>query len=167
MNWDALGALAELLGAIAVIATLVYLAAQVRENTKSLKGFSVDSTLNAGMNMTQSLADDPELSTLFGQGMENWDTLSEEERMRIIYLLFRYFKCLESMHYQFTVGILDESLWIGWRNQLAEYAQTKAGKVYLRDRKHWYSPEFIEMMESLAPARQHVSTGTLSTKVSG
>lgn len=107
MNWDALGALAELLGAIAVIATLVYLAAQVRENTKSLKGFSVDSTLNAGMNMTQSLADDPELGTLFGQGMENWGTLSEEERMRLIYLLFRYFKCLESMHYQFTVGILD------------------------------------------------------------
>ena len=117
--------------------------------------------------MTQSLADDPELGTLFGQGMENWDTLSEEERMRLIYLLFRYFKCLESMHYQFTVGILDESLWIGWRNQLAEYAQTKAGKVYLRDRKHWYSPEFIEMLESLAPARQHVSTGRLSTKVSG
>ena len=40
MNWDALGAIGELIGAVAVIATLVYVAAQVRENTKSLEGSS-------------------------------------------------------------------------------------------------------------------------------
>jgi hypothetical protein len=30
MNWDAIGAIAELLGAIGVIASLVYLAGQIR-----------------------------------------------------------------------------------------------------------------------------------------
>ena len=34
MNWDALGAMAELLGAISVLLTLIYLAIQVRENSK-------------------------------------------------------------------------------------------------------------------------------------
>ncbi len=35
MNWDAIGAIAELLGAIGVILTLVYLATQIRQNTES------------------------------------------------------------------------------------------------------------------------------------
>lgn len=37
MNWDAMGAVAELLGAIAVFVTIVYLTVQVRQNAKALK----------------------------------------------------------------------------------------------------------------------------------
>ena len=37
MNWDALGAIAELLGAIAVFLTLAYLTVQVRQNSAALK----------------------------------------------------------------------------------------------------------------------------------
>jgi hypothetical protein len=44
MNWDAIGAIAELLGAIGVIASLIYLATQIRqsreqmfENTRALQ----------------------------------------------------------------------------------------------------------------------------------
>ena len=37
MNWDAIGATGEVLGAIAVVATLIYLAIQIRENTRASK----------------------------------------------------------------------------------------------------------------------------------
>ena len=44
MNWDAIGAIAETLGAVGVIASLVYLAGQIRqsreqtaENTRALR----------------------------------------------------------------------------------------------------------------------------------
>ena len=33
MNWDAVGAIGEIIGAVAVVATLYYLALQIRENT--------------------------------------------------------------------------------------------------------------------------------------
>ena len=36
MNWDALGAVAEALGAVGVVATLVYLSVQVRRNSKEI-----------------------------------------------------------------------------------------------------------------------------------
>ncbi len=38
MNWDAIGAIAELLGAIGVIASLVYLARQMSQNTRASPG---------------------------------------------------------------------------------------------------------------------------------
>ena len=36
MNWDALGAVAEALGAAGVVVTLVYLSVQVRRNSKEI-----------------------------------------------------------------------------------------------------------------------------------
>ena len=44
MNWEAIGAVGEVLGAVAVVITLVYLARQLRENTKSIRLQSVEST---------------------------------------------------------------------------------------------------------------------------
>jgi hypothetical protein len=38
MNWDAIGAVAELLGAAGVIVSLGYLAIQIRQNTAALRG---------------------------------------------------------------------------------------------------------------------------------
>ena len=37
MNWDAIGAIAELLGAIGVIASLVYLAGQIRQSREQMR----------------------------------------------------------------------------------------------------------------------------------
>ena len=37
MNWDAIGAIAERLGAIGVVVSLLYLATQIRQNTKSVR----------------------------------------------------------------------------------------------------------------------------------
>jgi hypothetical protein len=45
MNWEAAGAVGEILGALAVLATIVYLARQVRDNSKQVK-----------LNTTQSYA---------------------------------------------------------------------------------------------------------------
>ena len=45
MNWDAIGAVGEILGAAAVVATLVYLAQQIRRNAKSVEGSSIQAIL--------------------------------------------------------------------------------------------------------------------------
>jgi hypothetical protein len=42
MNWDAIGAIAELLGALGVLGSLLYLAVQIRQNTKALRGIAID-----------------------------------------------------------------------------------------------------------------------------
>ena len=43
MNWEAIGAVGEVAGAIGVIATLTYLAVQIRLNTKAIRGATLDS----------------------------------------------------------------------------------------------------------------------------
>lgn len=37
MNWDALGAIGEIIGAFAVVITLIYVAAQMRQNNRQIE----------------------------------------------------------------------------------------------------------------------------------
>jgi len=46
MNWEAIGAIGEVLGALGVIVTLVYLAFQIRQNTSALKLNAEQSAVN-------------------------------------------------------------------------------------------------------------------------
>ena len=41
MNWEAIGAVGETVGALAVLLTLVYLAMQIRQNTRSVQAAAV------------------------------------------------------------------------------------------------------------------------------
>ena len=43
MNWEAIGAIGEVLGAVGVIASLIYLAIQVRQNTRSVEAATYQS----------------------------------------------------------------------------------------------------------------------------
>ena len=47
MNWDAIGAIGEVIGALAVFITLGYLAIQIRQNTKAVRASALDSSVNA------------------------------------------------------------------------------------------------------------------------
>ena len=60
MNWEAVGAISQIVGAVLVGITLIYLAVQLRQNTSALKS----STFLA-------------ISTLMGSTMEIWATHSD------------------------------------------------------------------------------------------
>ena len=62
MNWDAIGAIGEVVGALAVFATLVYLARQIRESNKHAKSTSSKDVMN-GFGEVNALATQASLAT--------------------------------------------------------------------------------------------------------
>ena len=47
MNWDAIGAIGEIIGAAGVISTLIYLAIQIRQNTTAMNRATVRQALES------------------------------------------------------------------------------------------------------------------------
>ena len=69
MNWDAIGAIGEVVGAAGVIASLLYLAIQVRASTRAS---AVDAKLRAAemrIEFINSLINTPELNDLWLRGL--------------------------------------------------------------------------------------------------
>jgi hypothetical protein len=82
MIWDAVGAIAELLGAIGIIGSLIYVASQVRASTVASK---VESKLRLTQNMVDYddlLISSPELNKIMIDGRKSIETLSKSEYLQ-------------------------------------------------------------------------------------
>lgn len=89
MDWDAIGAIGEILGAIAVIASLFYVAYQVRQNTEQnkLNTLSMESASGEAINIALNdarlrLAGDSELLKVYLKGHDDPSSLTEEENLK-------------------------------------------------------------------------------------
>ncbi len=100
MNWDAVGAIAEIIGAVAVVATLLYLAVQIRQaNRQDLLGSfqHLHDTVNSFCRM---ISESEHLAGIIGRGRESYDDLSDEDRMRFDHVHFQLLNIIESHLFQ-------------------------------------------------------------------
>ena len=79
MNWEAIGAISDFLAAIAVIATLGYVAVQIRQNTAALRSAATQGAHDQSASVYDLLASDPKLSDIFVRGSEAPDALDRVE----------------------------------------------------------------------------------------
>ena len=101
------GAIAEMLGAFGVIASLLYLASQLKSNAVAS---SVDAKLTTTRFLTEfnrDLINDPELYELWEKGSKDPSSLSRDEYVRFANLNLNSFWYLSAGHYQRRVGRLD------------------------------------------------------------
>lgn len=82
MNWDAIGAIAELAGAGGVIVTLTYLAVQLRQNSTLLSASMANAHREAANELTILLASDKSAASVFWEGLANRAALSDEDRQQ-------------------------------------------------------------------------------------
>jgi hypothetical protein len=111
LNWDAIGAVAEAIGAAGVIASLLYLAVQVRGSTRAS---AVEAKLHStGLlhNFIDSLIETPELNDLYLRGLADLDSLSEVEYYRFSNMSLKAFWFFSAAHFQFRMGTLGEDDW--------------------------------------------------------
>ena len=99
MNWDAVGAIAEAVGAFGVIATLLYLATQIRQATRVAKADFFFRGIDGTIDFNLRVADNEELSELFWKTLEFPDRLTEEEERRSRHLLSGIFRQGERLYY--------------------------------------------------------------------
>ena len=86
MNWDAIGAIAESIGAIAVVVTLMYLTMQLRQNTKAIEHSTDRAVFEDAYKWMYTLVEDPEIAELYVAGMRG-DDQTTADRLRFGLLL--------------------------------------------------------------------------------
>jgi hypothetical protein len=111
MNWEALGAIGEIVGAVAVVVTLGYLAVQIRQNTSALRASThqalIDSTL-----MYQSLTlNNPDVARIRLYGVADPTKLTEEDQFRFRTAMEMLFRLIENAFVQHEEGTLGGDGW--------------------------------------------------------
>ena len=97
-DWGAIG---EIIGALAVVASLIYLAVQIRQNTRQIS-LSLESTklaafernVESGNRTREILITDPDLADLFLRGVSGFVDLRSTEKFRCDMLFRNLFSSL-------------------------------------------------------------------------
>ncbi len=147
MTLDDLGNLGELVGAIAVIASVAYLAIQIRQNTRSLRASAFHNLSNNIANFLGTVARDRELASIFMRGLARWRDLTPEESQRFVLLMMNLFSLHANAYHQHAQGALESEAYLGVRMTLARIACSPGGASWWRHAKHLFSPDFIALVD--------------------
>ena len=108
MNWDAIGAIAELMAAVGVIISLVFVGIQVRKSNTEARLATIQATTDTEVIMVSTLADHAETwnKVHTGQPLEG-----DVEVRRGIVLFNLLMIDYENRYHHFLAGNLDERSW--------------------------------------------------------
>ena len=111
MNWEAVGAIGEIAGAIGVIVTLVYLATQIRQNTKASNVIAVQAAIEGSAKWHELMASDVELAEVFWRALEDPEAVSAAERRQFASVLLVFLRREQLVYYLHQQGTLPEQMW--------------------------------------------------------
>jgi hypothetical protein len=147
MNWEAIQAISGLLSAIAVVATLGYVAVEIRQNTKSLRSAATQGAHDQSASMYDLLASDPKLSDIFVRGLEAPDTLDRIETGRFYAFLLGVMVRLQNWYLQTQSDALEKDVIENWARVLGQISGTPGFKRFWADRRHLFAPAVVKYYE--------------------
>ena len=152
MNWEAISAVGQIIGALAVVISVAYLAVQVRSNARQVRLASMRSMSDAFNQWLQSLAENPQLGELWYRGMRDFESLQGGDLARYSALMDHQFRIYEDMYYQKQEGHLDPRVWRGFEAPMRDIIAYPGVQAWWRSRSHWFSHDFGEFISGLERA---------------
>lgn len=146
MSIQDLGAIGEIIGAIAVVATLIYLATQIRQNNQLLRSGSRQALV---ANDVTSLAANIQNSAVFAKYASS-QKLSAEDQLRISFMFALDLRNREFEYFQYQNGLLDEQTWLSYRQVILINHSSPLGRRWWdRVGKRIVDPKFAEQIDEL------------------
>jgi hypothetical protein len=149
MNWEALGAIGEIVGAVAVIATLGYLAVQIRQNTKAVRRSSHQSAVEAFTSVNSSLIQDPEVTRIVTTGIRHPEELRGSELVRFERWVGAHQANMENLWFQYRDGIIETDRWNAYDALQRDFFATRGFSAYWEKYRHRYSSSYQKYIEGL------------------
>ncbi len=149
---DALGNIGDFIGGIAVLITLVYLALQIRQNTRSTRTQSWQAAVASVSDWSREVGRDPESMRILQSGSADFDSLSDLEQAQFNLLMTSLLRNCENIHYQYINGAIEESTWSGWAERTISVLDPPGARAWWRTTSAAFSPDFQEFVRQAKPA---------------
>ncbi len=147
MSWEAISSIANLIGAAAIVVSLIYLTAQVRTGTHAIRTSTRDAAFQSLMEWNYYVMSDPDLAWIFQTGCRDFQAVDEKARARLVHVLYSFFKMFEKIYLHSLDGSVEQSVWIHNSPMLLAYASQPGARYYLSQRQKIFDPRFWMFLE--------------------
>ncbi len=131
-----------------MVATLAYVAVQIRQNTKSARALTYSATATGWQDYLQEQsAEDLDILMLLST---NHHELSHAQFLRAYYLYRTQFRRMEHDFYQYRTGTLDEDTWTAYLRGFEQDNFTAPGaRVMWKLQSNFFEPSFSECVDKI------------------
>ena len=159
MTIQDLGSMGELIAAVATVATLVYLAIQLKQNTRALRSqtfqqSSMDMSLTAN-----AISSDGELAKIVVKASDSLDDLSPEERIRFHFWMVVALRRFEAIYVQGVYGSIDQIRIEGFERSILTLISSGGPAEWWDSAKTAFSSDFVKY------ADERLSTNTFQNPI--
>ncbi len=151
MNWDMISAIGQMLDAVGVIISIVYLAVQIRNQNKDSQRQATNALTTHWSDLNRKLVENPEMAVLRLRALRSFDDLDARWKLRFGAYLGRFLRFADSRYLHFLDGTLDKRLWRGYERTIADTVAYPGFQRWWPTRKHWHTDEFCALIDRHIP----------------
>src|SRR4051794_22902879 len=149
MNWEMLSAIGQMVAAVAVIPSLIYLAVQIREQNKERRRAGINILTAQWSELVRSAQDSREFAVLFLRGVRSFHDLDAADKLRFSAFFTRFTRNCEGMFMYHRDGALEKALWEEVERTMIDYFAYAGVREWWATRKHWLTDEFRAVVEAI------------------
>jgi hypothetical protein len=141
--------IAEIIGAAAIIISLIYVSIQVRDNTNAIRSAATNDAATAMQSWYMTTGSSEQTSMVFYHGMTAPDTLNREQMFQFIMITHAAFLGYQNSFELAEQGTLDAEIRDSITNTLLATKDLPGYKIYWRQRGPQFSRRFREFVDNL------------------
>jgi hypothetical protein len=148
MSLGDLANLGQIIGAIAVVISLFYVAYQIRQNTNAVRSATAQAVHEHFAKWYHLLAADGDLSQIVANGLLDYSSLSDQEKARFIATFMAFLSYSQNAFLKWREGLLASPLWMGWELLIMNLICAPGGRTFWKERSYLLGEEFRQYVES-------------------
>jgi hypothetical protein len=141
--------IAEIIGSIAIVISLIYVGVQIEDSSRAVRSTSATETSAALSSWYSNLANNRESSELFWKGMTNPESLSPEEKFRFIINAHGLFWLYQSSYYLTQERTLDKEFGETIMKTMLGLRELPGFKVFWDQRGNLFKDDFRRAIDEL------------------
>ena len=139
---------AEIIGAAAVVVSLIYVGLSVNQNTNAIMVANHQALIAMDQDTNVWLRD-PAFTAIFETAIENFDQLSPIQARQYRTFMADKFNAWEFAFITHNNQMMEDNIWIGWDRYYRWLLKLKGNQLWWNDEKEGYSPAFVSYVDAV------------------
>jgi len=146
MDWDAIGAVGEVVGALGVVFSLFYLGNQLRRSTNHARAES-GRDLSDLYPIHHSLVASPDQIDVQRRGYHDYNNMSKDDQARFHHYLSPLFNQMEAVYRAHQEGLIADAQYEAWRASLLSIIATPGGRQWWPLAHTLFGDDLVQVFE--------------------
>jgi hypothetical protein len=147
MNWEAIGAVGELLSAAGVVFTLGYLAVQIRQSNSIANWETHRSAVTSFSDALQSVINDADTARVYRSGLLDLESLEPVDRLRFSTLISVLVLNFKDTLAAYDAKMFDQPTYEAWQGYICSTLNTPGGALWWQENRTTYIPRVCEVID--------------------